>query len=197
MHFEKNEVIFLNITEPIRDMKKIKQLSEHLKATNERDYMMFRTFLYLGLRTSDTLSLKVKDVRDKYKIHFKESKTRKVKIVEIHPSLQTDFEAYTKDKDDEEYLFKSTMKNKDGTERPISREQAFRRLQKAAVECDLDQSLSGHTLRKTFCYHSYQNGTPLSVLSELLNHSSEAVTRKYIGLEQENIKQAYHAVNFD
>ena len=55
--------------------------------------------------------------------------------------------------------------------RPLSREQAFRRLQKAADGCNLEVSVSGHVLRKTFCYHSYMNGTPLHVLSELLNHS--------------------------
>lgn len=187
----------MNLTEPIKDLKIIEQISDHLRETNQRDYIMFRSFLYLGLRTQDILNLKVKDVRDKYRIHFQEGKTKKKKIIEIHPNLQKDFAEYTRDKDDEEYLFKSQMPNRDGSERPLSREQAFRRLQKAGVDSGANVQLSGHTLRKTFCYHSFKNGTPLSVLSELLNHSSEAVTRRYIGLSQQDIKQAYYAVDFD
>lgn len=190
-------MIFLNRTEPIKDLTIIKKLGDYLREENTRDYIMFRSFLYLGLRTQDILSLKVKDVRGKYRINFKEKKTGKTKIIEIHPSLIEDFDEYVKDKGNEEYLFQSQMRDKTGNKRPLSREQAFRRLQKAAKDCNLGTPVSGHVLRKTFCYHSFKNGTPLYILSELLNHSSESVTRRYIGLEQENIRQAYYAVNFD
>lgn len=186
----------MNYTEPIKDLAIVSKLGEHLKKNNTRDYMLFRSMLFLALRTSDTLDLKVGDVRGKYKLNFKEMKTGKTKIIEIHPKLLPEIEEYVKDKEDSQPLFPSQMKDKDGNMRPLSREQAFRRLQKAADECNLGVSLSGHVLRKTFCYHSYMNGTPLHVLSELLNHSSEAITRRYIGLNQENIKQAYYAVSF-
>lgn len=186
----------MNYTEPIKDLSIVTKLGEYLKKTNKRDYMLFRSMLYLALRTSDTLDLKVVDVRGKYRLNFKEMKTGKTKVIEIHPELLPEIEEYVLGKADNEPLFPSQMKDKKGNPRPLSREQAFRRLQKAADECNLGISLSGHVLRKTFCYHSYMNGTPLHVLSELLNHSSEAVTRRYIGLNQENIKQAYYAVSF-
>jgi integrase len=187
----------LNRTEPIKDLTIIKKLGDYLREVNTRDYILLRSFLYLGLRTQDTLTLRVKDVRGKYKIHFKEKKTGKTKIIEIHPSLIPELEDYVRDKEDDDFLFRSQMRDRSGNRRPLSREQAFRRLQLAADQCNLGVSVSGHVLRKTFCYHSYMNGTPLHVLSELLNHSSEAVTRRYIGLNQENIKEAYLAVNFD
>lgn len=184
----------LNRTEPIKDLIIVQKISDHLERTNTRDFVLFQTFLYLGLRTQDTLKLKVGDVRNKNRIYFKEMKTNKTKIIEIHPNLSRVFEEYTQGMSDIDYLFPSQMKNKDGSQKSISREQAFRRMQKAGDRIGIP--VSGHVLRKTFCYHSFKNGTPLHVLSELLNHSSESVTRKYIGLEQENIKRAYFSVDF-
>ncbi|EOQ04687.1 hypothetical protein KOY_04862 [Bacillus cereus VDM021] len=179
----------MKTTQPIKDLSIIGKLSSHLKKSNTRDYIMFRCMLFFALRTQDILTLKVKDIRGKYQIHFKEQKTNKTKIIEIHPSLLPELEEYTKNMDEEDYLFKSKKGD------AISRVHAFRILQNAGKECGLE-SLSGHVLRKTFCYHSYLNGTPLHVLSELLNHSAESVTRRYIGLEQENIRQAYFSVEF-
>lgn len=180
----------MNQTQPIKDLALLEKLSVHLKKTNTRDYMMFRCMLHFALRTQDILSLKAEDVRGKYQIHFKEQKTGKTKIIEIHPDLLVELEEYTANMKDEDWLFPSQIKG-----RQLSREQAFRRLQKAGQKCGMP-SLSGHVIRKTFCYHSYQNGTPIGVLSELLNHASEKVTRRYIGLEQEDIRKAYFSVNF-
>ncbi|MDG5473918.1 tyrosine-type recombinase/integrase [Jeotgalibacillus sp. ET6] len=184
----------MNRTEPIKDLKKIRKLSNHFQGNNDRDYILFQCFLYLGLRTQDTLKLRVGDVRNKYKIHFKEQKTGKTKIIEINPNLIEILDQYIKEMNDQDYLFPSRKKNSDGSQRHITREQAFRRLQIGGEEIGIP--LSGHVLRKTFCYHSFKNGTPLHVLSELLNHSSESMTRRYIGLGQENIKQAYFSVDF-
>lgn len=179
----------MKITQPIKDLSVIEKLSDYLKKDNTRDYIMFRCMLYFALRTQDILTLQVKDVRGKYQVYFKEQKTSKTKIIEIHPDLVPELEEYTKNMDEEDYLFKSRKGD------AISRIHAFRILQNAGRECGLD-SLSGHVLRKTFCYHSYLNGTPISILSELLNHSSESVTRRYIGLEQEDIRRAYFSVKF-
>uniref|UniRef100_C5DB39 Integrase family protein n=1 Tax=Geobacillus sp. (strain WCH70) TaxID=471223 RepID=C5DB39_GEOSW len=181
----------MNRTQPIKDLAVIEKLGRYLKKTNTRDYMLFRCMLYFALRTQDILSLKVKDVRGKYQIYFKEQKTGKTKIIEIHPDLRPELEEYTQNMADDDWLFPSRIKG-----RPLSREQAFRRLQAAGKKCGLP-SLSGHVLRKTFCYHAYKNGVPLHILSELLNHSSEAVTRRYIGLQQEDIKRAYFSVQFN
>jgi len=180
----------MNPTEPIKDLAVLEKLTQYLKKTHTRDYMLFRCMLFFALRTQDILRLKVGDVRGKYQFYFKEQKTAKGKTIEIHPDLLPEIEEYTKGMDDEEWLFPSQIKG-----RAISREQAFRRLQKHGQASGMP-SLSGHTLRKTFCYHAYKNGTPLSVLSQLLNHSSESVTRRYIGLGQEDIKNAYFSVNF-
>ncbi len=42
-----------------------------------------------------------------------------------------------------------------------------------------------HTLRKTFGYHYYRKTKDISTLMEFFNHSCKNVTRKYIGIFEE------------
>ena len=49
-------------------------------------------------------------------------------------------------------------------------------------------SYGTHTLRKTWGYHARKNfGIPIELISEKLDHSSNAVTKRYIGISQEEI----------
>ena len=52
-------------------------------------------------------------------------------------------------------------------------------------------TLSAHSLRKTFGYISYKNGTDLSILMWVFNHSSVATTLRYIGITQDEIDNVY------
>lgn len=197
----KLEVEILSLTRPVKDLSLIKKISDHLKETNLRNYMLFRFHFYTALRTQDVLRLKVKDVRGKYQIAYEyeitvqEKKTKKTKFLNINPELQRDIEEYTENMNDDDYLFPSQKRNPDGSQRPLTREQAFRILKKAGEEVGV--KISGHALRKTACYHMYKKGIPIAVISQMLNHSSERVTRRYIGLEQEDIKQAYYSLSLD
>ena len=55
----------MNTVQPIRDMNTVMDIARYLKQNNERDYVMFTTGIYSGLRVSDILKLRVKDVRGK------------------------------------------------------------------------------------------------------------------------------------
>lgn len=60
--------------------------------------------------------------------------------------------------------------------------------------------LSTHSLRKTFgrrVFESSENAElALVKLMELFNHSSVAITKRYLGLRQEEILQAYDCLSF-
>ena len=47
-----------------------------------------------------------------------------------------------------------------------------------------------HTMRKTFGYWYYQKWHDAETLRQLFNHSSEAITRTYIGLTDDNLQDA-------
>ena len=56
---------WLNTVEPIRDLDVVMDIAEYLKGKSDRDYVMFMFGIYTGLRISDILKFRVRDVRDK------------------------------------------------------------------------------------------------------------------------------------
>ena len=64
-------------------------------------------------------------------------------------------------------------------------------------------NISTHTMRKTFSRKIWENENAagrgeqsLVVLSEMLNHSSVAITRRYIGLRQQELREVYEGLSF-
>ena len=170
--------------QPIRKMEQIQQLKNRLAQNGSRDILLFSMGINTGLRISDLLKLKVGDVRGKNEYVLREEKTKKNKRIMLH-AVRKDIEDYIALKSDEEYLFASRI----GTE-PISRVQAYRILNKAAKDCGLDE-IGTHTLRKTFGYHFYKQNQNVAMLQQLFNHSSPAITLRYIGITQDEIAEEW------
>jgi len=47
------------------------------------------------------------------------------------------------------------------------------------------EEIGTHTLRKTFGYHFYKKTNDIALLMELFNHSSQSITLRYIGMNQD------------
>lgn len=170
----------MNEVQPIRDKEKIEQMKIELLKSGYRDYMIFVIGINTGLRISDLLQLKVKDVRDRTHIVIQEQKTGKTKRFMINDQLRNDINKYIQGMNDEEYLFQSNKRYN----RPLSRVQAYRILNKAAANVGLKE-VGTHTLRKTFGYWHYQKYKDVALLQELFNHSAPSVTLRYIGINQD------------
>ena len=74
---------------------------------------------------------------------------------------------------------------------PISRTQASRIVKTAAGKTVQDEHISCHSLRKTFGYHAWKNGTPPALLMDVYNHSSYEITQHYLGIEQDERDEIY------
>ncbi|MED3648611.1 site-specific integrase [Halalkalibacterium halodurans] len=177
----------MNTVQPIRDLEKVQEIKGHLLRRSYRDYFLFVFGINSGLRISDILPLKVKDVLDKDFVRVKEQKTGKTRRVVILPVLQREIEKYCMELrlKPNQYLFKSTRTNK-----PISRIQAYRILNGVAKKVGLEE-IGTHTLRKTFGYHFYQRTKDVAVVQQIFNHRHPSETMRYIGLNQDNIMKAY------
>lgn len=184
MHIQRQQpkegVLRVNTVQPIRKKQDIDRMKAVLLKRGYRDYLLFVTGINTGLRVSDLLQLKVKDVRDKSHITITETKTGKVKRFLINTQLKLDLDSYINGMKDEEYLFQS----REGTNKPLSRFQAYKILNQAAAEIGL-QEVGTHTLRKTFGYWHYQRYKDVALLQELFNHSAPSVTLRYIGINQD------------
>lgn len=176
----------MNTVEPIRDINLIYDIEDYLKEKNKRDYIMFLIGVNTGLRISDILKLRTRDIRDskgKIRTHIvlEEEKTEKDRKIIINDDLKPILKEYLTDKKDYEFIIKSSK----GINKPLSRQQAYRILHKVGEIFEID-NMGCHTLRKTLGYHYYQDKKDIGGLMDLYNHSSEAVTLRYIGVNQDN-----------
>lgn len=174
----------VNIVEPIRCSDTIDEIKSYLMKKNHRDYLLFLVGVQTGLRISDILALKVKDVQGSY-ITLREKKTNKFKRIEIASILKREFKSYCQDKKENEYLFKSRQ----GVNKPIERTTAYKILKDVEEEFGLE-AIGCHSLRKTFGYHFYNKTKDVALLMELFNHKEESITLRYIGIKQETLNKA-------
>lgn len=164
----------------------VEDIANYLRKRNERNYIMFLLGIYTGgLRISDILKLRVKDVRGKKYISTREIKTGKQKNIEINPILRRALDIYIAGKDQDEYLIKSRQHHN----RPLTRSMAYKILRDAATKFGLE-CIGTHTMRKTFGYHYYKQTKDAATLQKIYNHSHWSITLRYIGIEQETMDKA-------
>lgn len=171
----------MNTVEPIRDMNTVLDIADYLRSTSERNYLMFMFGIYSGLRISDILRFKVRDVKDKDYVYLREKKTGKEKRFVLNDELKSIIREYVRGMKDYEYLFASRQ----GRNKPISRQQAYKIMSDAAKEFGLD-NIGTHTMRKTWGYHLYQQTHDAVTIMEICNHADISVTLRYIGINQDN-----------
>lgn len=192
----------MKIVNSIKDPKQIASMKSVLKKRGLRDLLLFVMGINTALRVSDLLSLIVGDVRDsdgqfRPFVLLKETKTRKMKRFPLNEAILEVLKGYIGPAmQDSEPLFASLSREK-GTrgKKPISRVQAYRILNGAAQKVGIEEAIGTHSLRKTFGYHTYKKTGNLALVQKLLNHASSGDTLRYIGIDQEDMDDAYLALN--
>ena len=137
----------------------------------------------LGLRISDIIKLKPKDIvldGDRYRLEIIEQKTGKKRDFTVPLVIKQ----YV-----ENYCLKNQIKPNDIifpiTERAIQKQ--------LAIVCEYlgYEGIGTHSFRKWYATEIYKNsGYDIALVQRLLQHSSAAVTQRYIGIEPQKIEQA-------
>jgi len=171
--------------QPIRDYDQITDMKWSLKKwCGERDYILFLLGINTGLRVSDLLNLKIKDIKGKKKVIMKEGKTKKPRTIYLS-NIYNELDGYIKTLQGTKWLFPSRK-----GDNPISRIQAYRQLNKAAKMVDINDGIGTHTMRKTFGYWYYKDSRDIASLQRILNHSHPEITLRYIGITDEDIENS-------
>lgn len=179
----------IELVQPIKDMDKIIELKRELLKGNYKYYMICIMALNTGMRIGDIIALKVSDVKNKTHIAIREEKTNKTKLFPINGQLRQEINSYIAGVKDEDYLFTSRQKNADGIKTHITRVQAYRYIKNVAEELRIE-NFGMHSFRKSFGYFYYQQTKDIAKLMQIFNHSSQEVTKRYIGLSQEEIDES-------
>jgi integrase len=161
---------------PIKNMKILNLIKNKL---NDRDKFMITIGFNTGLRISDILKLKVKDIKNN-SLNIIINKTKKSIEIDLL-NIRFDIDNYIKDMNNEDYLFKSRK----GINQPISRFQAWNILHQIGKHYNLN--LGTHSMRKTFGYYYLKNNKlnphALAELQLLLGHANGKETLSYCGLD--------------
>lgn len=137
----------------------------------------------LGIRISDivnlTLNKIVKD-GDRYRLDLTEQKTNKKRVFTVPNELYQFIKQYCIDNE-----IKSNEKIFDISERQIQRHLKY--------VCDYlgFNGISTHSFRKFFATNIYLNNDyNIILVQELLQHSSPAITQRYIGISSKQLENA-------
>lgn len=138
-----------------------------------------------GLRIGDMLALKFEHFQTESLIVI-EGKTGKRRVIHINENIKQSLKRFAPK---EGFLFKS-QKN------TVYRRQSInRRLKEVFKKETKSLNISSHSLRKSMGRKVYEvNGkseNSLVYLSEIFNHSSPAITRRYLGIRQEELNDIY------
>ena len=196
---------------PIKDSNVLHEVQDtllHNFRAGRRNYTIFQVGKATLLRVSDVISLKKSDVFDEdgqimKNAYIVDKKTKKQNTLYLRP-VENDLLVY------QNWLMKYQMNNPDmkvydsewlfpsfsNPHNHISGHTYYEIMSKVGDLLGLNY-LGTHTMRKTGAYRVYeQSNHNIGLVMKLLNHSSEAVTLNYLGLDQESREKILDNINF-
>lgn len=187
----------MEFVQPIRDRKHVEAMKKILRATSLRSYVLFVLGINSGLRVSDLLNLTLGDVAEskskvRGRISLREAKTGKQKDFPLSENAKKALQEYLRTRGYDPAAPLLPSRKGSGA---LQRAQAWKILNEAARLAGIKERVGTHTLRKTFAYHAYKSGQDITLIQKLLNHSSPAVTLRYIGITQDQMDDVYLTVN--
>ena len=154
---------------------------------------------FTGLRISDILSLRWKEILDTDEFTIIEQKTNKQRTIRMNPQLQEHIrECY--EHINPVGINAPILISQKGTVFTVQRINVILKEVKKKYRLKI-KNFSCHSLRKTFGRQVYNMNSENSELAlvklmELFNHSSVSITKRYLGLRQEEILQTYDCLSF-
>lgn len=182
---------FLNFDTALR---KGKELLKNEKTSIVGFYIIFS--INAGLRVSDVLKLKhadLKDIKENDNLVIQEKKTKKVRNITINAHIAKAYSYLV------EELTKRNLYNPEGyifisQKRTVYTTRSLNRILKD-IFGNTKLRISTHSLRKSFGRKIYDNNSQsehsLVLLSDIFQHSNISITRRYLGLRQEEIGNVY------
>jgi len=179
-------------TEPIKSLKDVKAIKKML-STNQRDLCLFVCSISWMTRASETLSIRIRQVRSlKVGESFvlREKKTGKLRTITIskntHEVIQALIASMGDKATDDAYLFQSRK----GGALTVS---TLGSMVKAWCQSiNLVGNYSSHTLRKSGAYlNRVCYGVDLATLTQVLGHSTQKMTMNYICIQEEEVQSCY------
>ncbi len=189
--------------DPLKKKKDILAIKEILE-DRPRDFALFTVGINTGLRGSDLLRLKFKDVLTPEEtivtaLQVKERKTGNHRRIILCAKARRALKHLLPEDGDidfDDYIFPSRKRDEDGETRRITIQRLHQLINQWCKEAGVKGHFGSHTLRKTYGYQHFKRGAGIGLLMRIFGHSSPGVTMRYIGTLQEEIDETNLRSNF-
>jgi integrase len=170
------------------------------KDENYKFCLLISIGVFTGLRISDLLTLTYSDLLNNETFSLREMKTKKQRSIKVNKDLK---EIVTRivSKSNITNLNQLIFINKYGT-KSIDKSYVNVKLKELVKKyrIKLDGNVSTHTFRKTLGrrvmeVNNYSNES-LVLLMELFGHSSMSITKRYLGIREQEIHNVYDSLTF-
>ena|SRR3989338_2247969 len=153
--------------------EEVKRLINSIENSNHK--LMIKLMYSAGLRVSELVSLKVKDLEfSKNYGWVRQGKGRKDRLFIIAKSLNEELQKFTLNKNLEDFVFIGNNRNH------ISQRTIQEIIRKASKEAKIKKNVHPHTLRHSFATHLIENGYDVASVQSLLGHNSAETTMIYL-----------------
>lgn len=179
--------VYLNVNE----LEELYECIDTKKRVGKRDILIIELFYSTGIRLSELVNIKLKDIdfkEKKIKILGKGSKERYVLYGDICSKYLDDYMTNTRklyQKTPSEYL----LLNQRGTKLTASGIEFI--INKILRQSNINTKLTPHVLRHTFATHMLNDGADLMTVKELLGHSNLSTTGIYMHVSKEHLRKEY------
>ena len=153
-----------------------------------RDVALLTLLYGAGLRISEALSLKRKDVPLGDSLVML-GKGRKERVIPILPAIREAIDAYVAQRPISDAPDDPLFLSRRG--KPMSAREAQSLMQRLRSELGLSERATPHALRHSFASHLLDGGADLRSVQELLGHASLSTTQTYTKIETKRLMQVY------
>jgi integrase/recombinase XerD len=202
----KNEILPIFLEK--NDMEKLLSTAKSdISKNGIRNYAIIELLYSSGMRVSECLTLKTKEVLDRagkvcnsFIICGKGAKER---VVFLNDDAKEALKSYLEvrsffaiNQHDLGFLFET-----DSKEGHLTRQNFFYSLKKIGRKAGLEEDfISPHKIRHSFATHLFLNGIDIRILQEMLGHSDIGTTQIYTHINQDSLKKVveqFHPFGFD
>lgn len=175
-----------------KDMNKLFEVCEFDNPINQRDSLIIELLYATGLRVSELVNIKIKDIDMKEMVIKVLGKGNKERIVLYNNHTSDALKKYLDagyhdfNKKNSGYL----ILNKDGDK--LSERYIRKIIDKLVRKAGLNLKVSPHTIRHTFATDMLEEGADLVTVKELLGHESLNTTSIYTHVTNEQIRKTYN-----
>lgn len=197
-YFEKvkgGERKYYHIDRPIREKMLPEVCSEEeiisiLKATTNLKHKAILMTIYSGgLRISELVNMKIKDIDSKrMQIRVEQGKGKKDRYTLLSKKTLDILRLYIKQERPIKYLFEGQA-SKEQKPVPYSARSIQAILKQSIKKTGIKKKVTVHTLRHSFATHLLENGTDLRYIQALLGHESPKTTQIYTHITTKGFDQ--------